>query len=311
MSRPVIPLFIAPLFLATQVSAAYYVNSGGFLYGIQYSIFSNGTNALIHAEVDNYGITCGMDSCWAEVRDVYDYLLFFDGSQLYLLNFTPALLSSLPPHAPKNVSGVYFKGVTYVNGSWYVNVGVFAYSAEAQSGMNVDYVYRLKAKKFCVERVNASWFQLEKRVFKNEINGWRIEVPRNFFLVANASDATWSPLMPRVVNWTQFPVYFTLKKGNLTRNVTLFYINTTNVINGFWFPNNVKIVNVTVCKTGENTSTSTTAETNGTARTTETPPNTTKTQASTRETKKGICGPGLLVLATLISAVVTVRRCEG
>ncbi|WP_148882538.1 CGP-CTERM sorting domain-containing protein [Thermococcus aciditolerans] len=308
MSRLVIPLFIALLFLATPVSAVYYVNSGGFLYEVQYSVFSNGTNALIHAEVDNYGITCGMmENCWAEVYDVYDYLLFFDGSQLYLLNFTPALLSGLPPYAPKNVSSVYFKGITYVNGSWYVNVGVFAYSAEAQSGVNVDYVYRLKTKKFCVERVNASWSQLEKRVFKNEINGWRIEVPRNFFLVANASDTTWSPLLPLVVNWTQFPVYFTLKKGNLTRNVTLFYINTTNVINGFWFPNNVKIVNVTVCKTSANTSTSTAAETSTTPNKTITPPNTTKTPTNTKETKKGICGPGLISLLAVIPLILRRR----
>ncbi|NJE06365.1 hypothetical protein E3E36_09450 [Thermococcus sp. M36] len=302
MSRLVIPLFIALLFLTVPVSAVYYVNSGGFLYGVHYTVFSNGTNALIRAEVDNYGITCGMmENCWAEVYDVYEYLLFFDGSQLYLLNFTPALLSSLPPYAPRNVSGVYFKGITYVNGSWYVNVSVFAYSAEAQSGVNVDYVYRLDTKKFCVERVNAGWSQLEKEVFKKEINGWKIEVPRNFFLVANASDTTWSPLLPLVVNWTQFPVYFTLKKGNLTRNVTLFYINTTNVINGFWFPNSVKIVNVTICKEVTNTSTRTIGKIN----TTHTQSSTSKTPTSTKENRK-ICGLAFLVL--LATLLLVLRR---
>jgi hypothetical protein len=101
MSRLVIPLFIALLFLTTPVLATYSVHSSGFLYEVHSSVFSNGTSALIHAEVDNYGITCGMNSCWAEVYDVYDYLLLFDGSQPYILNFTPALLHDLPHDAPR------------------------------------------------------------------------------------------------------------------------------------------------------------------------------------------------------------------
>ena len=108
MSKLVIPILL--LFLTSPVSATYYIKQGGFLYEVGYSVFSNGTSALIDVEINNYGITCGMDSCWAEVYDVYDYLLFFDGSRLYLLNFTPSLLSSLPPYAPRNISWVYFRG---------------------------------------------------------------------------------------------------------------------------------------------------------------------------------------------------------
>lgn len=304
MSRLVIPLLIAFLFIAVPVSAVYSVHSGGFLYEVHSSVFSNGTEALIHAEVDNYGITCGMDSCWAEVYDVYDYLLSFDGSQLYLLNFTPSVLSDLPPYAPKNVSAVYFKGVTHVNGSWYVNVHVFAYSRENHSSVNVDYVYRLDTGQFCVERVNESWFRLKKGMLKKEINGWKIEVPGNFFLVAKASDANQSLLRPLVVNWAQFPVYFTLRKGNLTKNITLFYINTTSTINGFWFPDDVKIVNVTVCKkTSANTPTGTPAEANLTPPTRETRSNKTETTTNTGNTETSICGPGLMGLLALVPLI--------
>ncbi|ASJ08840.1 hypothetical protein A3L11_06225 [Thermococcus siculi] len=308
MSRLVIPLFIALLFLTTPVLAVYYVNSGGFLYEVHSSVFSNGTSALIHAEVDNYGITCGMDSCWAEVYDVYDYLLLFDGSRLYLLNFTPALLHDLPPDAPQNVSSAYFKGVTYGDGSWYVNVHVFTYSKENHSSMNFDYVYRLDTRQFCVERVNESWFRLKKGVLKKEINGWKIEVPGNFFLVAKASDANQSPLRPLVVNWTQFPVYFTLRKGNLTKNLTLFYINTTSTINGFWFPDDVKIVNVTACKTSTNTSPSPTVGTNSTTTSIQTPPGEEGTQTNGEEHKNSICGPGIILLAAAIPALLRKRR---
>jgi len=179
-------------------------------------------------------------------------------------------------------------------------VHVFAYFKENHSSVNVDYVYRLDTGQFCVERVNESWFRLKKGMLKKEINGWKIEVPGNFFLVAKASDANQSPLRPLVVNWAQFPVYFTLRKGNLTKNITLFYINTTGTINGFWFPDDVKIVSVTVCKkTSANTPTGTLAEVNLTSPTVETQPNKTETAASTENTETSICGPGFILLATI------------
>jgi len=147
---------------------------------VEYSIYSNGTSALINLGVDNYGVTCGMDDCWAEVYDVYDYLLFFDGSHLYLLNFTPALLSALPPYAPKNVSWMHFNGIKYVNGSWYVNVSVFAYSAKTHNASNLHYVFRLDTKDFCVKKVNVSWSRLKGSELKREVNGWKIEIPGEF-----------------------------------------------------------------------------------------------------------------------------------
>jgi hypothetical protein len=164
------------------------------------------------------------------------------------------------------VSSVYFKGITYVNGSWYVKVHASAYSKENHSSMNFNYVYRLDTREFCVEHVNESWFRLKKRVFEDEINGWEIETPGNFFLVANESDANQSPLRPLVVNWTQFPVYFTLSKDNLTKNITLFYINITSTINGFWFPDKVRIVNVMVCKSDTTSNETSTAQTSTTGK---------------------------------------------
>ncbi|NJE27116.1 hypothetical protein E3E22_10945, partial [Thermococcus sp. MV5] len=130
MPRLVISLFLL-LLLAAPVSATYYVKASGFIYEVKYKVLSNGNEALIPLPVLQFGVTCGMNDCWAEVYGDQQYLLLFNGSQLFLLNFTPVLLSNLPPNVPKNISHLYFNGVKYVNGSWYVNVSVFAYSAEA------------------------------------------------------------------------------------------------------------------------------------------------------------------------------------
>ncbi len=331
MSRLVIPLFFL-LFLTSSVSATYYIKQGGFLYEIRYSVFSNGTSALVDVEIDNYGITCGMDSCWAEVYDVYDYLLFFDDSRLYLLNFTPALLSNLPPYAPRNISWVYFNGVKYVNGSWYVNMSVFTYSAKTQNASKLHYIFRLDTGNFCIKKVSVGWSRLKGSMFKSEINGWRIEIPEefrakyvfingtwvqvgnktevrippsaDFFLIAKhkvENSSYCRPLFshqrPVIANWTQFPVYFVLKKNGQVKNVTILYINTTNTINGYWFPDSVRIVNVTICKRATNTTTSTTTGIETTPRS-----NATKTKI------KGICGPGFVVLIILSVLLLNKRR---
>ncbi|ASJ17418.1 hypothetical protein A3L04_10220 [Thermococcus chitonophagus] len=337
MSRLVI--LIVLLFLAVPVSATYYVDKGGFLYEVRYSVFSNGTTALINAEVDNYGITCGMDNCWAEVYDSYNYLLLFDGSQLYLLNFTPALLSALPPYAPRNVSWVHFNAVDYVNGSWYVNVSVFAYSADSQEGVNLNHVFKLDTRNFCIERANI-YLSGFPRGMKYTINYWKIEIPRqfqakqvfingtwvrisnetamkippsaDFFIVPNRTVENskycrliFSHQRPLVVNWTQFPVYFTLRKGNWTRNITLFYVNITNAIKGFWFPSEVKIVNVTICKANspyiEKTTTGTAIGKNTT--TTFSPVSSYSSSnystLGTSTAKGKVCGVGFMLLAIL------------
>ncbi|KUH33814.1 hypothetical protein APY94_04640 [Thermococcus celericrescens] len=337
MSRLVIPILLLLLFLASPVSAIYNVDLGGFLYEVRYSAISNGTSALINVDVDNYGVYCGMDSCSAEVYQDYQYLLFFNGSRLYLLNLTSLVLSTLPSYAPAPVSevGFFFDEIHYINDSWHVNMNVFVYSKEMGDGVSLSYIYKLDTKNFCAESVNVSLAEspIIRRFspLRDTINGWRIEIPEkfrakyvfingtwvqvgnktevrippsaDFFLIANSSVANgsysvpWllSNQRPVIANWTQFPVYFVLKKDGQVKNVTILYINTTNTINGYWFPDSVRIVNVTICKRATNTPTSTTTGIETTPRS-----NATKTKT------KGICGPGLIVLAT--SVVLLLRR---
>ncbi len=284
MSRLVI-LILLLLFLTSSVSATYYIKQGGFLYEVGYSVFSNGTSALIDVEVDNYGITCGMmENCWAEVYDVYDNLLYYNGSTLYLLNLTPALEASLPSYAPKNITYVYFNWVYYANGSWYVNVSLSAYSPETVESFNKKYVYHLNLNNFCVEQSNVSLAEFPTKGMKETINGWKIVVPHEFragmifvngtwikidnktksaplilsadFFVGASSSVfnssyvrPWIRKYPHFVpNSSKFPVYFVLTKDDRVKNVTFFYINTTSGLTGFWLPKNVKIVNLTVCK---------------------------------------------------------------
>jgi len=316
MSRLVtVPLLL--LLFVPMASAVYSVELNGFLYLVSYEVYSNGTAALINAEIDNMGNTCDMaGNCWTEVYEVYDYLLYYNGSSLYLLNFTSALRKSLPYYAPKNITYVYFNWIYYTNGSWYVNVSISTYSPETVKSFNFDYIYRLDLKNFCVERTNLTFPTVPVMRIKGTINGWKIIIPSEFlpspdygplkayfFLGVN-------PNITKPVNCcsslaipshSKLPVYFLLKKNGQVKNVTLLYINATESLTGFWFPNNVKIVNVTICeKANVNTSTKT-VETNGTTYTTKTSPNTTKTQ-TTKE--KGICGPALIPLLTLVPLVL-------
>ena len=86
-----VAVFLALLFFALPVSATYYVKAPGFIYGVRYNVLSNGREALVSLSVLQFGVTCGMDDCWAEVYGDQGYLLLFKDSHLYLLNFTPAL----------------------------------------------------------------------------------------------------------------------------------------------------------------------------------------------------------------------------
>ncbi|NJE09888.1 CGP-CTERM sorting domain-containing protein [Thermococcus sp. MAR1] len=305
----VILLIALLLFLTLPVSATYYVKEPSPLYEVKYSVLSNGTEALVHLSVLQWGISCGMTDCWPEVFYGHEYLLFFDGGRLYLLNFTPAV--GVP------TEGIIYRRATFINGSWYVEMECYLpdYS-------QVDMVYRFDTRNFCVEPVNvSSWFWLHRGKISNEINGWKIELQSwgpgewgqanvsDLWIASSKSASSWSPGPAIVVNSSVFPVYFIIKKDELVRNVTLVYLNTTgnnSLIQDFWFPGDVKIINVTVCKTSADT-TSMAVETNGTTYTKETSLNTTKTQTNTKETKKGICGPGLISLLAVIPLILRRR----
>jgi len=305
MFRPVIPLLFL-LLLAPLASAAYSVKLNGFQYVVSYEVYSNGTGALIHIEVDNMGTTCDMaGNCWEEVYDSYEYLLYYSGSQLFLLNFTWC-----PPTIPIPV---------YVNGSWYLNV--------TACGI-LHYIYRLNLKSFCIKEVAVNWSQLAKKsTFKDEINGWKIVIPKEFlpspdygpfkayfFIGVNSSvtKPTSVPPFIAIPPYSKFPVYFLLEKDGQAKNVTLFYINATENLTGFWFPSSVKLVNVTFCKpvvtpenaTSNETTTQTSAQKNTTIHTTNASretnetPNTTPT--SPTRSGKTICGPGLIVITATL-----------
>lgn len=319
MSKLVIPLLLL-LLLAPLTSAAYSVKLNGFQYVVSYEVYSNGTTALINAEIDNMGTTCDMaGNCWEEVYDSYEYLLYYNGSQLFLLNFTWC-----PPTTPIPA---------YVNGSWYLNV--------TACGI-LHYVYRLNLKSFCIKEVAVNWSQLAKNsTFKDRINGWKIVIPREFlpspdygpfkayfFIGVNSSvtKPTSVPPFIAIPPYSKFPVYFLLEKNGQVKNVTLFYINATENLTGFWFPGSVKIVNVTFCKpivtqentTSNGTATQTSAQenttihiTNTTRETTKTPIYSNKTQTNTSTTptspatkEKSICGPGLIMIVALSAALL-------
>ncbi|WP_297512978.1 CGP-CTERM sorting domain-containing protein [Thermococcus sp.] len=342
MPRLVIPLFIAFLLLAIPVSAVYYVRSPSFLYEVQYSVLSNGSEALIPLSVLQYGITCSMDSCWAEVYGDQEYILLFNGSQLYLLNFTPALKTSLPSYIPKNITDIYFNnGIAYVNSSWYITITYYVDMGKFEISKSFNDVYRLDTKNFCAERVNVSLSRFGKTAFKKEINGWEIEIPRKFWplwtskqnktknppleadfrVAVNASVASnWSSVPVLIVNSTSFPVYFLLRNGSLTRNVTLLYLNTTPVwiycgyynentteLPGYWFPNDVKIIKVTLCKKATNTPNKTMSQTTVRGNTTASIEKIATTTSTTTK-EKSICGPGLVVLTTLLPLLLRRHR---
>ena len=253
MMRNVVPLvFVAVMLLALPVSATYYVKEPSPLYEVKYTVLSNGTEALVHLGILQWGIDCGMTDCRSAVFGAEEFLLYFNGSRLYLLNFTPVL--ALSP------AEIIYKGATFFNGSWYVEVEYYPQTCSTL----VDRFYRLDTEHFCVEPINVNWFWLPKGKVSDSINGWRIELQSlgpGEWGYANVSDL-WIALSESASKWfsgpitvpksSVFPVYFTLERGDLKRNVTLVYLNTTNnskgLVQGFWFPSKIKIVNVTVCR---------------------------------------------------------------
>ena len=334
MSRLVIPLLILLLF-APVASAVYSVKLNGYFYVVSYKVYSNGTAALINAEIDNTGTTCDMTgNCWMSVYGGYEYLLYYNGSRLFLLNFTWC-----PPTMPIPA---------YVNGTWYLNV--------TACGI-LHYVYRLNLTRFCINEVTVNWSRLSKNsTFTNTINGWKLVIPKEFlpspgygpfrayFFVGVNSSVTKPTSVPpflAIPPHSKLPVYFLLEKDGQVKNVTLFYINATENLTGFWLPESVKIVNVTFCKPivapenatsngtiaqttiSENTTlniTNTSEETNETVtsirlvNTTRPSPtaggNTTSLHANTTTTsvptKKNICGPAFVILAAI--TVLLLRR---
>ena len=304
MSRLVSCLFIF-LLLIPMVSAVYSVKAPGGLYEVQYSVLSNGTGALIHLSVLQWGISCGMTSCWPAVFYGQEYLLYFNGSHLYLLNFTPVLRT---PY-------VEYKGASFLNGSWYIEVKYF--------NDEIDRFYRLDIRHFCIEPANVSWLWLPEGNVSDSIYGWKIEQPlgpgewghtnvSDIWIALNRNVSSWSPGPVTLVNSSVFPVYFTLKKDNNTRKVTIIYVNTTNnskgLIEGFWFLKSVKIVNVTACKTSTNTSPGPAVGSNSTTTPIQAQPGEEGAQTTMGEHKNSICGPGIILLAAAI--LVLLRRAK-
>ena len=247
MSRLVISILVL-LLLVPLVSAGYSVNAPGVLYEVKYSVISNGTVALIPLSIYQYDFLYSPNDSLAKFGK-WHYLLYYNGSRLYLLNFT--YLLALSP------------GVAFVNGSWYLNVTTYTYSGTDSA------VYRLNPENFSAVPVKTGWFKLlgEDHVV-SELNGWRIVVPKDFgplnssvpaadVAIANTEENA-RLYRGRIVlaNSSEFPVYFLLRRGNETRNVTLLYVNTTPTswteygsrmvtgLAGFWFPDNVRMVNV-------------------------------------------------------------------
>jgi len=239
--------------------------SGQEVYEVQYSVVSGGRDALIHLLILTYVPYCpplsGIDCANATMGEVLggdEYLLYFNGSRLYLLNFTPALKT---PYQTYN-------GAVFINGSWYINIT--AYPQNASPDESIRAVYYFNPRRFCVEKTNLTWSELPHGKPVDEIDGWRIELQSSSFEkwgYANVSDVwvtmsrdalKWSPGPTEVVNSSRFPIYFILRRGNRVRNVTLVYLNLNitrpdfrvppnTSVPGYWFPRDVKIVNVTVC----------------------------------------------------------------
>lgn len=252
MSRMVIVSFLTIfLFLTPIASAIHTIKAPGVIYEVKYSVVSNGTVVLIPLSVFQYDFLCCPNSSIAKFGEWY-YLLYYDGSQLYLLNFTYALAHPLR--------------VAFVNGSWYVEISTYKDSCDEITSS----VYSLNLANFSFKKVNTSWSRLVwNSQSVNEINGWKIVIPNlstnssfpttvDIIVINSKENANLLNNSKRVVLTTspKFPVYFLLRKGNRIRNITLVYINTTPVswieygsrrvtgISGYWFPENIKVIRI-------------------------------------------------------------------
>ncbi|NJE00496.1 hypothetical protein [Thermococcus sp. JdF3] len=343
MNRTFKTIVILFLFLTLFSKTVVSVESVDYVYNVRYSVISNGSDAFIPLLILTYepycpplsGINCA-NATTGEVLGGEEYLFYFNDSQLHILNFTPAFRALYPNYSTllDQFRALYpyilshsLNGARFINGSWYLNLTFYPPMT------HVHGIYLFNPKNLCIGLVNVSWLKLPRGKISDEINGWRIELQSPSFKkwdYANMSDVwitmsknalRWSPGPTEVVNSSVFPIYFLLKKEGHVKNITLVYLNMNVTRDDFvppnapflryWFPDSVKIANVTVCeKANVTTSTSTTAGTSTAPNRTTISSNTTKTPTSTKETKDGICGSGLLVLATLISAVVTAGRCR-
>jgi hypothetical protein len=138
MPRRVIFLIVL-LLSAPMTWPVYPVRAPGVLYEVQYSVISNGTDALIPVSVYQYVLLYYPNNSLARFGK-WHYLLYYDGSQLYFLNFTYVL--ARPPE------------VAFVNGSWYLNITTYTYTGTDST------IYRLNPKNFSVVRVSTNWLEL-------------------------------------------------------------------------------------------------------------------------------------------------------
>ncbi|QDA30464.1 CGP-CTERM sorting domain-containing protein [Thermococcus indicus] len=325
-------------FLVLALLLFFPLTSAQEVYEVKYAVMSNGSDALIPLQVLTYepycpplsGINCA-NATTGEVLGGEEHLFYFNGSQLYLLNFTPAFRALYPNYSTlldqsralyHYTLGQSLNGARFINGSWYLDLTFYPPMT------HVHGIYLFNPKNLCIEPVNVSWLKLPKGKISDEINGWRIELQSPSFKkwdYANVSDVwvtmsenalRWSPGPTEVVNSSVFPIYFLLKKEGHVKNITLVYLNMNvtrddfvppnTPVPGYWFPDSVKIANVTVCekasantgKTGENVTANSTD-------TPHTPPikTTPSHPTSTKENSK-ICGPGLVTLLAVIPVLM-------
>ncbi|WP_297073167.1 hypothetical protein [Thermococcus sp.] len=292
-----------------------------YVYRIEYSVISSGSDAFVYLQLFQYAPVCKAGFCYDfDMTPIGGSLLYFNGSRRYSLDFTKATNSTF----------VDYNGVVFVNRSWYLNIT--AYPQDSSEG--IEKVYKFNQRNFCVEPVGRNWSQLSKNGTSTAvINGWQIETPMNDICVTMSKNAwCWAhECCPSVIlaNSSVFPVYFTLRRGNHTRNVTVIYLNMNTTLEDFfnrlppntavpifWFPKSVKIVNVTVCKstaprentTLNETKTQTSAQGSTTRSSTNTIEKTNKTSPSPQtSSKKSICGPGLIVII-VVGTMFFVRK---
>ncbi|AEH24364.1 CGP-CTERM sorting domain-containing protein [Pyrococcus yayanosii] len=327
-NKTIVILFLSlTLFSRAVVS----VESGGYVYNVRYSVISNGSDAFVPLLILTYepycpplsGINCA-NATTGEVLGGNEYLFYFNDAQLYILNFTPAFRALYPNYSTllDQFRALYhytlrhsLNGARFINGSWYLDLTFYPPMTHVYG------IYRFNPSKFCIEPVNVRMrgFTLPSSVgglallsvlskdcllaVKNS-EGWPLnDNPNPGLPVGVTGRRPGLRAEPKLVTGVgDGPANRTASGEGLTR----WNPRPSGRGGGQWFPDSVKIANVTVCKTSADTSTKT-VETNGTTYTTKMSPNTTKTPTNTKETKKGICGPGLISLLVVIPLILRRR----
>jgi hypothetical protein len=267
----------------------------------RYSVVSSGKDAIIYLFMATFVPYCppllvaGGYNCSNTLTIVGgdEYLLYYNGSRLYLLNLTGAINT---PGA--SLEG--YNGAVFVNGSWYLSVTIFNRNTEKDENR----IYLFNPNEFCIKPLNVSWSALmEKAKSVNSINGWKIVMP------FEKSPERWGPASVYEVCASPFeeakrlnypckslmvkssgviPIQIMLKKGTEAKNLTLAYLEMNSTNSYYRLSGNVVPIEVTACKKRLVTST-------------KTPTNIITTSTST---KRSICGPGLgvvLIIAPLIA----------